>query len=121
MSCGSAPTSVAPGDPLARAQELMTAFGVRELPVVDRGRVVGIVTRSDLGPHHGYLEIRPVHIAMTANPTTVQPTAPVSDVSDTLVKGHFSAVPVVADGELTGMVGREDLVRLLVVGRDGGA
>jgi len=101
---------------LARAEEIMTAFGVREIPVVHEGRVVGIVSESDLRPHLGYLELRPVELAMTANPTTVHSKTLVSDVADTLIKGRFNAVPVVSDGMLEGMVSREDLVRLLVGG-----
>jgi CBS domain-containing protein len=108
------PPSVAPGDPLARAQELMTAFAVRELAVVDDGRVVGILTRADLRPHLGYLEIRPVGLAMTPNPTTVDATAPVPAIAEALVGGGFNALPVVTDGALEGMISREDLVRLLV-------
>lgn len=108
------PTPVAPGDPLARAQDLMTAFGVRELPVVAQGRVVGIVTGTDLRPHLGYLELRPVQLAMTPDPTTVPPSAPISFVALALLKGHFNAVPVVLDGALEGMVNREDLLRLLL-------
>lgn len=109
-----APAAVAPRDPLARARDLMTAFGVRELPVVDDGRLVGIVVASDLAPHLGYLELRPVAVAMTANPATVAPGAPLTAVADVLLGGRFNAVPVVSRGELAGMVNREDFVKVVL-------
>ncbi len=42
------PHTVEPGDPAAWALEVMAAFGVRRLPVTDDGRLVGMLTRSDL-------------------------------------------------------------------------
>jgi CBS domain-containing protein len=102
---------------MARAQELMTTFDVREVPVVEKGELVGIVTLSDLRPHVGYLEMRPVRLAMTVQPTTVEPTTPVPDVAALLIAGRFNAVPVATDGAVLGMISRDDLVRLLVDGR----
>jgi tRNA nucleotidyltransferase (CCA-adding enzyme) len=39
---------VAPGDSVERLQQIMTQFGVGQVPVVAEGEVVGIVTRTDL-------------------------------------------------------------------------
>ena len=41
-------TAVSPDDPLERAVELMRERAVRRLPVVKRGKVVGIVSIGDL-------------------------------------------------------------------------
>ena len=40
--------TVSPATALAAAAELMTTYGVNRLPVVEDGRLVGIVTRADL-------------------------------------------------------------------------
>lgn len=37
-----------PGSTLAELAEMMTSHGVKRIPIVDGGRVVGIVSRSDL-------------------------------------------------------------------------
>ncbi len=42
------PITVAPGDQVADAFELMNGGRIRRLPVVDGGRLVGIVTEGDL-------------------------------------------------------------------------
>ena len=105
---------VQPSDPLAHAVELMRLLGVRELPVVEHGRVVGIVARRDLEPYVGYLEWTPVRTAMTSDPITVSTDVPASDVAQILVSRHLNAVPVVSAGSLIGMISRHDLLRLLI-------
>jgi len=42
---------VRPDEPLAVAARMFTMYGVRRLPVVDRGTLVGVVTRRDLLGH----------------------------------------------------------------------
>ena len=44
----SRPIMVEPGDDLSEAVELMTTTMVKSLPVVDQGRVVGMLSRSDV-------------------------------------------------------------------------
>jgi tRNA nucleotidyltransferase (CCA-adding enzyme) len=39
---------VAPGDSVERLQQVMTQYGVGQVPVVDEGRIIGVVTRTDL-------------------------------------------------------------------------
>jgi CBS domain-containing protein len=40
-----------PGETIARAMALMTRFRYRHLPVIDRGRLVGIISIGDLVKH----------------------------------------------------------------------
>ncbi len=108
--------AVAPSDRLAKAAELMAAFAVRELPVVDEGVLVGIVTRSDLEPYLGQLEWTPVRVAMTSPATTVSPDASLPAVARALIAGRFNGVPVAVDRTLAGMICRQDLLRALADG-----
>jgi len=108
--------TVGPNDPLARAWEQMDTFGVREIAVVEDGALVGIVTRSDLNPHLGYLEFTPVRLAMTPAPRTVPADAPAGTIARELLAGGFNAMPVVDGGALAGMITRQDLLRVLVEG-----
>ncbi len=103
-----------PDDTLARAAETMTALGVRELPVAEDGRPVGIVTQRDLEPHRGHFEWTRVRTAMTNDPVTVAPHTPARRVAQLLVERCYNAVPVVAEGIIVGMIARSDLLRLLL-------
>jgi CBS domain-containing protein len=109
----SAIPSVGSTDRLATVAELMAKFAVRELPVVDDGRLVGIVTRSDLDPYVGQLEWTVVRLAMTSPPQTIGPDAPVSAVARALVSNGFNGIPISVDGTLTGMISRHDLLRMV--------
>jgi CBS domain-containing protein len=95
---------------------MMGHFSVRELPVLDQGAIVGIVTRSDLDPHVGHLEWTPVRIAMSKSPRTVAADTPIADVVRVLLEGNFNGIPVVAGDALAGMITRRDLLRLLADG-----
>src|SRR5262249_10834310 len=104
--------TVGPSDSLARASEMMHDFGVRELPVVEDGAIVGIVARSDLLPHVGQLEWTPVRVAMSAPPRTVATDAPIGEVVSALLAGDFNGIPVVdRDRSVAGMIARRDLLR----------
>jgi CBS domain-containing protein len=107
------PGTVAPGDSLSRAAELMKSLETRELAVVEHDALVGILTRSDLEPHWGHLEWTAVRTAMTPDPTTVAPDAPIPAVARLLLDHGFNGVPVAMDHHVLGMIRRTDLVQLL--------
>jgi CBS domain-containing protein len=107
------PSTVAPGDSLARAAELMTSLGIRELPVVEDRSLVGILTRTDLEPYRGHFEWTAVRTAMTRSPVAVAPETPAAAVVRLLLSRGFNAVPVVEGGELVGVISRADALRAL--------
>lgn len=101
---------------LAHAADLMRSVGVRDLPVVEGDRLVGILTERDLQPHRGHFEWTPVRVAMTPSPDVVTPDMPVGVVAQRLLGRGFNSVPVVRDGVFLGMVARSDLLGLLADG-----
>jgi IMP dehydrogenase len=110
--------AVQPDDSLARVLVLMESVGVRELPVVAAGRVIGIVTRGDLEPYVGHFEWTTVRPAMSRNPLTATPDTAVAVVAQMLFERGYNALPVVdGQGALLGMVSRRDLLQLLAGGR----
>lgn len=108
--------TIGPGDSLARAGALMESLGTREVGVVERDVLVGILTRTDMEPHRGHWEWTAVRTAMTADPVRVAPDAPIRTVAKVLLEHGFNSVPVVADGRLLGIVRRGDFVRFLAGG-----
>jgi CBS domain-containing protein len=105
--------ALSPAVSLALAAHRMAAVGVRELPVAENGRVVGILAERDLQPHRGHWEWTTVRAAMTPEPATVDPDASAPAVARLLLARGFNSVPVVSGGLLVGMVGRVDLLRLI--------
>ena len=84
------------------------------LPVVEEGRIVGIVTVTDIIRAGGPSDAVTAADAMTPDPTTVTPDSPVSLAMERMAVLGVGRLPVVdpADpGVLLGIFRREDAVR----------
>jgi CBS domain-containing protein len=108
--------TVAPDEPLARAASLMEALGTRQLGVVAAGRLVGVLSRTDMEAHRGHFEWTAVRAAMSAQPHTVAPDTTIHAVARLLVEHGFNAVPVVDGDQFLGMISRRDALRALTAG-----
>lgn len=87
---------------------------IGSLVVVEAGDPVGIVTRSNFVHLLGSAtdpETRPLREFMTSPVITIDATAPVRDGVDEMYAHDISRLVVVADGELTGVVSTDDVVR----------
>ncbi|GAA1309903.1 CBS domain-containing protein [Pseudonocardia xinjiangensis] len=111
-------SSVATVDPTATVAELISELAthnVGALPVVDGGRLVGIVSERDVvrrlhdaGPE--LLDARVGDIMITGV-TTCAPGDSVADIAAVMTNRRFRHLPVVVDGELAGIVSIGDLVK----------
>ena len=86
----------------------------RAMPVVDDGRLVGIVTLSDIRqvpPEER--AVTPVGRVMGGRDglVTVAPRATLADALEALGRGDYEQVPVVDGGRLVGMLTRADVLR----------
>jgi CBS-domain-containing membrane protein len=135
--------SVNPETEVVQAAKLMLDHHVNGLPVIDQeGRLKGIICQSDLVTQQkklplpsffimldGYFPLTsPKNIekelqkmaaitvkeAMTANPITVGPEAGLEDISTLMVKHNIHTVPVLDQGKLVGIIGKEDILRTLM-------
>ena len=102
-----------PSELLAATRALMDREGVHQLPVLENGALVGILSERDLRVHTGYLERTKVDAAMTWNPVTVSATQSARHAAHLLIEKSINALPVVDDGRLVGIVSRTDLLQLL--------
>jgi CBS domain-containing protein len=99
-------------------------------PVVDHGRVVGVVTLRDLlvpvladgpvqttGPFHRHehrLTSYQVHELMTAEPVTARVDSPLAEAVVFMDQAGINRVPVVdAGGRPVGILTRDDVLRVL--------
>ena len=51
---------------------------------------------------------------MTPNPTSVSPDTAIEDVATLMVEKNYHTLPVVDDGQLVGVVGKEDMLRTIM-------
>lgn len=113
------PITIGRSASLAKAHDLMREHDIRHLPVMQGGRVVGIVSRGDLHLLETIgefpLEAVDVAEAMTANPYVVPSETPVDTVVDTMAQHKYGSTIVVgADGEVVGIFTAIDAMRVLV-------
>jgi acetoin utilization protein AcuB len=108
------------------AQRIMRESNIRRLPIVDKGKLVGIVTKHDL------LEASPspatslsvfelnyllskmkVKEIMRKNPVTVTPDTPFEEALRLGQEKKIGAFPVVDNGKLVGITTESDIIRFI--------
>lgn len=137
--------TVSPETLLRDVALLLATHHISGAPVVDAaGRVVGVISESDLinehkrrgaipaqavfgvyPVHEGLLQHAyeggmacPVRSVMSHRVTTALPDTPLTELADLMVADDINRVPIVEeDGRLVGIVARADILRTLVAAR----
>lgn len=119
---------IAPTATVPAASALMKEHRIRHLPVVENGRLIGIISRGDLREAsiaaginadayelHFMLSRLTVGKLMTRKVFTVTPDAPVVHVAELMTEHKIAGLPVVDEaGAVIGIVTESDLLRMLV-------
>jgi CBS domain-containing protein len=135
--------TVLPEMEIVRATKLLLDNRINGVPVTDEtGKLVGILCQSDLvaqqkklpvpsfftfldglislsSMKHLEKEVRKIAAitvaqAMTPDPVAVGPDASIEEVAGLMVDNNFHTIPVVEEGKLVGIVGKEDILRTLL-------
>jgi cystathionine beta-synthase len=109
-----ATVTVAPEDTLMTAYSRMKLYDVSQLPVLEKGEVVGIIDESDLllAVYDNEAAFRePVRSAMTARLETVDSGASLESLLPIFAQGHV--VIVKHKGEFAGLITQIDLINHL--------
>lgn len=96
------------------AQEVLKAMSRshhRGFPVIEKGKLVGIVTQSDLAKQQSNAEWVMLKDIMTPQPITVRADASLSDVLYLLNNYQLSRLPVTEGRKLIGIITRTDIIR----------
>ncbi len=104
------PITIAPDAMLEEARVAMATHRVRHLPVTERGKLVGIVSSSDLGPHLGYLQHTKVNVAMTPAPATVASSVDAATAARLMLERRISALPVMDGERVVGVISASDIL-----------
>ena len=121
------PIVIGPETTLPEAHQLMKAAGVRRLPVVASGLLIGFITLEDirdaspidpaslsiyeLNYELANLSVRQV---MTPDPVSVSASATIQEASNLMLAHGISGLPVLEGSKLVGIITESDIFRLLV-------
>lgn len=113
-------------DELTIADDIMKMKRLRHLPVVEEGRLVGMLTQRDLfhaalstalnfgeKAQKGFLKTVVVKEVMTDEVLTIDPGADVKEAARLLIEHKIGCLPVVENGKLVGLVTVTDLLRVV--------
>ncbi len=135
--------TVTPDTEILKAARLLLEKRINGLPVVDEaGQLVGLLCQSDLVAQQkriplpslftlleGFVPLTSmkridkevekiaavtVSQAMTPDPVTVGPQTPIEEVAALMADKKYHTLPVIEDGQLVGIVGKEDVLRTLL-------
>jgi CBS domain-containing protein len=138
--------TVSPDMEIVKAAKILLDKGINGVPVVDGGKLVGILCQSDLIAQQKKLPVpslftlldgfiplgstkqfekafqkiaaTTVADAMTPNPVTAGPETPIEEIASLMVDRNFHTIPIVEKGKLVGIVGKEDVLRTLMQGSE---
>jgi tRNA nucleotidyltransferase (CCA-adding enzyme) len=96
------------------ASRLMYRYGHTGFPVVEDGRLVGIISRRDVDKanHHG-LGHAPVKAYMSTKVLTIEPNTTLEEIQDIMIRNNIGRLPVMEDGKLVGIVSRSNVIEIL--------
>ena len=113
---------------LDEAEEMFRKHHVRHLPVIDEGRLVGILSLTDLQRisfaeaysdeetvvDSAIYKMLSVEQVMVSNPVRVSATTSIKEVAEILASREFHALPVVEEEELVGIITTTDLIQYML-------
>ena len=121
------PITIGPDTTLPEADRLMKECGIRRLPVVENGRLVGIITLGDVreaSPSNAtslsiyelnYLISRlTVGSIMTQDPITITPDTSIEAAARLMLEHKIGGLPVVDGTRVVGIITESDIFRLLI-------
>lgn len=114
--------TIKPSDTLIDALLITCSHDTRHLPIVEKDELVGIISDRDIKralPTKGeksnddvWSQIEKIHVRdiMTRNVITIAPDADLRDAASMMMREKISALPVLVDGKLAGILTTEDIL-----------
>lgn len=118
------PVTLRPDDSLHLANDLISLGRIRHIPIVDNGKLLGVLSDRDLiGKAAGrILKLRgrrqsallktiSIKEVMRRRVLSVEPDTPIAEAAELMAKNKISCLPVLSDGNLVGLVTTNDILR----------
>ena len=119
-------TTLQRNDSLQLVKDIMTLGRVRHFPVIDDGKVVGVVSQRDLykaslgsvmkygeKAQRAFLEGVVVKEVMSDTPITIAPHASVQEAARLMMEKKVGCLPVLEGSQLVGIVTETDMLKLV--------
>jgi len=116
------PFTISPEQTVPDAHEIMIKHGIKRLPVVKNGKLVGVVSKSDIdryspskattlsmGEITYLLSKTKIKHIMTKNPVTISSNALLEEAATLMRDQRVGFLPVVDDGKLVGIITESDI------------
>jgi len=109
-------------EPVSHARKLMLRHRISTLPVLNEGKMVGIVTKSDISNRLSQAEPLwkrrpidqiPIKMLMTETVITIYPEASITQAATLMLENGIHNVPVVKNGNIVGILTRTDFMRYI--------
>jgi CBS domain-containing protein len=118
------PVTLKPDDTLALANDVISLGRIRHIPVVEGGKLRGMLTERDLmgaaatqifglkqSSKNALLKSVQIRDVMKKRVVTVAPDTPIKDAAHLLADKKIGCLPVVSEGTLVGLVTTTDILR----------
>jgi CBS domain-containing protein len=118
------PVTLKPDDSLQLASELISLGRLRHIPIVDNGKLLGVVSERDLmgraadrilnlknRSRSALLKSVMIKEVMQRRVLTVEPDTPIREAAHLMAEKKIGCLPVLSDGSLVGLVTTTDILR----------
>jgi len=105
--------TISPTDLIAAAKLKMMRSNVGGLPVVDDGKLVGIITHRDILLAGGEAVGLKVEELMSKNLRTAEPDTSLLEIIKIMVDEGYQRIPVIKNGKLIGLVTQSSVIRAI--------
>jgi acetoin utilization protein AcuB len=107
--------TASPEDTVEDAIQLMRRFSIRHLPIVENGKLVGLVTESNLRAYLSPEKLQlPLKEVMILNPITIDPETSIDEAARIIYKYKIGGLPVITEGKLVGIITITDILEAFI-------
>uniref|UniRef100_A0A7V6CES9 CBS domain-containing protein n=1 Tax=Thermodesulfobacterium geofontis TaxID=1295609 RepID=A0A7V6CES9_9BACT len=104
-----------PEDTVETAIQLMRRFSIRHVPIIENGKLVGLVTESNLRAYLSSEKLQlPLKEVMILNPITVDPETSIDEAARIIYKYKIGGLPVITEGKLVGIITITDILEAFI-------
>jgi acetoin utilization protein AcuB len=107
--------TASPEDTVEEAIQLMRRFSIRHIPIIENGKLVGLVTESNLRAYLSSEKLQlPLKEVMILNPITVDPETSIDEAARIIYKYKIGGLPVITEGKLVGIITITDILEAFI-------